>query len=142
MPFEFQYELDIFWAVGRIWFDTAAEFAQYARSVVDYETAKTVPTSRQLALFATQNENDRATYLLMNKVVLPLVNGTDITKPIGQTNRRSFNFKVFKQYLGDYALKPGLNDIFRGDIPDGPPALLFTGSHGKSVSDPNQPEAR
>jgi hypothetical protein len=136
IPFDFQYELDIFWAVGRIWFDTAAEFAQYAKSVIEYETMKSVPTSRQVALFATRNENDKATNLLMNKVVLPLVNGTSITKPIGQTNRQNFNFQVFSKFLGDYATKPALNSIFQGDIPNGPPAILFTGSHGKSVSDP------
>src|ERR1022692_1844260 len=53
ISFEFQYSLDIFWAVGRIWFPNADEFRQYADSVVAYETmtASEVPTSRQMAVF-------------------------------------------------------------------------------------------
>ena len=52
IPFEFQYMLDLYWAVGRLWFDTPDEFRRYAESVVQYEKAATVPTTRQLALFA------------------------------------------------------------------------------------------
>lgn len=133
IPFEFQYELDIFWAVGRIWFDTADEFRQYAASVVQNETAPTVPTSRQLALFATQNENDRATRLLMQQVVVPLLQGTEIQKPVGQGKRQKFKLQPF---LGDHASKSALNEVLNGTIADGPPAVVFTGSHGKAVSDP------
>jgi hypothetical protein len=141
IPFEFQYELDLFWAVGRIWFDTADEFRQYADSVVKYETAATVQTSRQLAYFTTCNEGDVATNLLMNQVALPLLKGTDISKPIGQGRKQNFQVQSF---LGDSAGKESLGRIMRGDIPNGRPALLFTGSHGKSsdIADPLMPEFR
>ena len=46
IPFEFQYVLDIYWGVGRLWFDTVDEFRQYAESVVRYETGSAVPTTR------------------------------------------------------------------------------------------------
>jgi hypothetical protein len=141
IPFEFQYELDLFWAVGRVWFDTADEFRQYADSVVKYETDTTVPTSRQLAFFNTCNQGDGATYLLTSQVALPLLNGTDISKPIGQGKKQ--NFQV-QRFLGESAGKESLGKILRGDIANGPPALLFTGSHGKSSSfaDPLMPEYR
>jgi hypothetical protein len=142
ISFEFQYSLDIFWAVGRIWFETAEEnphpepdkFRQYAWSVVCYEKAKTVPTSRQLAFFTAQNQGDKATRLLMKEVALPLVNGTEIEGPIGQDPKQKFKVHSI---LGNTANKDALNAILRGQSPDGPPALLFTGSHGKAVSDPS-----
>jgi hypothetical protein len=61
LPFEFQYSLDIYWAVGRLWFQTADEFRRYAESVVLYETSASVPTSRRGAIFATEHDFDDAT---------------------------------------------------------------------------------
>src|SRR5947207_3226437 len=60
IPFEFQYSLDLYWAVGRLWFPTADEFRQYAASVIQYETMPAVPTSRQMAVFSTRHEFDVA----------------------------------------------------------------------------------
>lgn len=127
IPFEFQYELDLFWAVGCIWFDTADEFRQYADSVVKYETAATVLASRQLAFFNTCNEGDVATNLLTNQMALPLLKGTDISKPIGQGKKQ--NFEV-QRFLGDSAGKESLGKILRGDIPNGPatPDQVFAGA--------------
>ena len=42
IPFEFQFGLDLNWAVGRLWFDDEAEFGRYAESVVAYETGKSI----------------------------------------------------------------------------------------------------
>ena len=56
ISFEFQYWLDIYWAVGRLWFDTADQFRQYAESVVRYETQVTVATTRNMAMFATAHD--------------------------------------------------------------------------------------
>ncbi len=136
IPFEFQYELDIFYAVGRIWFDTPDEFRQYADSVVKYEKDATVPTSRQVAFFAACNQGDYATRLLTEQVANPLVNGTDDNSRIGKARKQNFALQAFLGAgtgNGDSANKDSLLRIMRGDIPGGRPALLFTGSHGKSV---------
>jgi hypothetical protein len=125
IPFEFQYALDIYWGVGRLWFPTADEFRQYADSVIAYEKIPKVPTSRQLAVFAPQHDFDRATQLFCQQVAEPLVNGAGPTPPLGQ--KQGFAVRPF---IGDSATKDSLNELLTGALPHSPPALLFSGSHG------------
>lgn len=122
ISFEFQYTLDIQWAVGRVWFPIPAEFGRYAQSVVDYEKAATVPTSRQVAVFATEHELDKATQLFTKFVAKPLVEPAD---PIGRKRRYAV-----QSFLGDDATREHLHHIWSGSIDKGPPALVFTGTHG------------
>src|SRR5260370_9235208 len=90
-----------------------------------------VPTSRQMAVFATRHEFDAATQLFSSEVAEPLASGA-----VGQ--RQKFSLRPF---IGDAATKNGLDKILRGDIDGGAPAVLFSGSHGKSFrpDDPRQP---
>jgi hypothetical protein len=131
IPFEFQYGLDLYWAVGRLWFETAGEFRQYADSVIRYETMAAVPTSRQMAVFATRHDFDAATQLFSSEVAEPLASGS-----VGR--RQKFSLRPF---IGDSATKHALDNILRGDIDGGSPAVLFSGGHGKSFrpDDPRQP---
>jgi len=76
IPFEFQYLLDLYWNVGRLHFDTAAEYRTYAESVVAYETADTVPHRKHAAIFSVKNDGDRATGLLHDQVSKPIVTGS------------------------------------------------------------------
>jgi hypothetical protein len=135
IPFEFQYLLDTYWSVGRLDFDTPAEYRAYAEGVVAYETASTVPHRKQVAVFSTRNPGDRATALLMDQVSTPLVTGTATMKPLGE--RQGFQMQPF---LGEAATKSNLQALLRAQSPGGPPALLFTGSHGVSfaLDDPGQ----
>jgi hypothetical protein len=125
VPFEFQYGLDLYWAVGRIWFPTVDEFAQYAASVVKYETMATVPTSRQMAIYGTRNEGDAATGLVTDFLIHPMIKGDAFTGPFGK--KQQF---VLNPFIDGAATKDTLSNIFSGSISNGPPALLFTGSHG------------
>ena len=124
IPFEFQYSLDIYWAVGRLWFETADEFRQYAESVVLYEKAGAVPTGRRAVMFATEHDFDAATQSFMRQVARPLAVGDDRHPPVGA--RQNFSLET---YLGDSATKSNLANILRGKE-HGTPALLFSGSHG------------
>jgi Peptidase family C25 len=126
IPFEFQYVLDIYWAVGRLWFDTAQEFRQYADSVIRYEQSTTVSTARSLALFATAHDFDAATQMFTKQVVKPLAVGEGPTPlPIGK--RQNFRLDTL---LGETATKANLADLLSGRSSKGRPSLLFSGSHG------------
>ncbi len=121
IPFEFQYELDLYWGVGRLWLDTPEDFGRYAHSLIEYETTPTVPSSKQMALFATRHESDNGvTQALCESVANPLVAAN-----FGQKQRFAL-----RPFVGETATKDTLNNIWNGTIAGGPPALLFTGSHG------------
>jgi hypothetical protein len=135
ISFEFQYTLDLQWSVGRLDFDTTAEFAAYAKAVVDYETAAEVRQGKKVVMWMPAN-GDLATNLLCNDVGLPF-----LQKPIGM--KQGFDLTAF---IATRATKPTLSDIFTGKALDNgpPPALLFTGSHGLEVgpADPTDQRER
>ena len=135
LPFEFQYGLDLYWAVGRLWFDTADEFGRYADSVVRYETATAVQTARQVAIFAPQHDFDQATQLFNRQVAMPLRDGEG-ARPAPVGSRQKFRLRT---YLQADATKANLTRIFAGDIEGGAPALLFSGGHGMAF-EPGDPQ--
>jgi Peptidase family C25 len=130
IPFEFQYVLDLYWGVGRLWFDTVEEFRRYVQSVIDYETASRVPTSRQLAIFAPEHDFDASTQLFVKQVATPLRDGTG-TKIAAIGQRQNFSLRTF---VSEEATKANLTKIYRGEIEGGPPALLFSGGHGMAFA--------
>ncbi|WP_011298176.1 C25 family cysteine peptidase [Cupriavidus necator] len=128
ISFAFQYTLDLYWAVGRLDFPEFEDYRRYADSIVAYESAPTVPSRRNVALFATCHDFDRATQMLTRQLAAPLAMGTAQTKPLGE--RQGFAMRAL---LGDAATKAALRGLLRGDGPDGAPAVLLTGSHGMCV---------
>lgn len=116
IPYRFQYQLDVQYAVGRIYFDTLEEYAQYAQSVVAAETGK-VSLSRNACFFGVRNNMDKATQLSADQLVKPLAELMAADQP---------NWKV-QTILRDEATKAGLSQLLGGNET---PSFLFTASHG------------
>lgn len=130
IPFEFQYLLGIEYAVGRLAFDAAAEYEQYARSILAYETANSAPNAKEIVYWGTRHLGDGATNLSASFLVDPLANG--IASAAGAL-KRPISAEVGygqKLFLGDDATKETLLATLHAAKP---PALLFTASHGMAV---------
>ena len=116
IPYRFQYQLDVQYAVGRLHFDTLEEYAQYARSVVEAETGQ-IPLARQAAFFGVQNPEDRTTAISAQHLVKPLAKKMAADQP---------GWDV-QTWLAEEAAKSQLARLLGGAET---PALLFTSSHG------------
>lgn len=118
IPFRFQYQLDVQFGVGRIYFDTVDEYRCYAESVVAAETGK-VQLPRQASFFGVRNPDDVSTNLSADNLIKPLS-----SKMGANADYRSWNFPTIMD--GD-ATKTRLNKLLGGAET---PAMLFTASHG------------
>lgn len=126
IPYSFQYQMDVAYAVGRIHFDTLEEYARYAESVVEAETGQS-KRPRQAAFFGVQNQEDWATYYSVTQLVIPLADFVTQDQP-SWTVRTLLKEETRKDQLA--RLLGGMEA----------PALLFTASHGMRFpgDDPKQ----
>jgi hypothetical protein len=118
IPYHFQYQLDVQYAVGRLWFETPAEYDAYARSVVTAEGEK-FHLPRRAALWGVENADDPATRQSLHNLIHPLLEKLPGRNPGWQ----------FESSLGADATKTQLSALMGGSQT---PALLFTASHGMS----------
>ena len=116
IPYPFQYQLDVQYAVGRIHFDTLQEYVNYAAGVVAAEKGE-VKRARRAAFFAPANPDDRATNLSADMLAGPLRERMAAAHPDWQIDLST----------RDQAGKTRLAALLGGDQT---PALLFTASHG------------
>jgi len=114
IPFEFQYQIDVQYAVGRLDFDTPEEFARYAQTVVDAEQGR-LKLPKRAAFFGPSNPGDAATTLSSKYLIGPLAQycnkggwEIDFSQP------ESSNRAKLEQLLGAAAA----------------PAFLMTAGHG------------
>ncbi len=122
IPFRFQYQLDVQYAVGRIHFETAAEYAAYARSIVAAETG-TLALAKRAAFFAVANDGDGATKLSHDELATPLAAWAADPKQ----NKHGW---AVDSYFDEAATKARLASLLSDDAP----AFLFTASHGMCYS--------
>ncbi len=118
IPYPFQFQLDVQYAVGRIHFDTLEEYASYARSVREME-AGAYRLPRRATFFGVENPDDPATNLSAAHLVRPLA------KQLA-ADQKDAGWNV-QTIAGEGATKAALSAELGG--PD-TPALLFTASHG------------
>lgn len=128
IPFSFQQELSVQFAVGRIYFDWLEgerkedylkKYAQYASSVVIAETTD-LSLPRRVSFFGVENPDDQATKSSTENLIKPLAAW------MPDSVKRS-NWQVDPPILGERATKARLEKLLGGDET---PTLLFTGSHG------------
>jgi hypothetical protein len=120
IPFEFQYQLDIYWGVGRLWLNADEDYGSYARAVIEYESGEQAPPAgRKLTFFATRFERDNGgTPLFCDGLVEPLRQ-----REIGA----DYGFGV-EVITGKDATRDRLVDLYSGAGKR--PSIYFCGSHG------------
>jgi hypothetical protein len=132
IPYQFQYELDVAYAVGRIYFRTLGEYASYAAGVVAAETGEVV-RPRRASFFAVANPNDPSTDLSARQLIPPLAREMEGTgaRPDGGPAW------TVESIAPKDAKKARLGQLLGGP---GTPALLFTAGHGIGfpLGDPRQ----
>ena len=129
IPYEFQYQLDVMRAVGRLDFGSDVDaYADYARHVVAAETGA-VRLPRRVAFFAPSNPGDRATQLSTEYLVRPLYQSLTDPAPPGEL-RLKYDWDITTPLVGEGQATRGALARLLGERPEEMPALLFTASHG------------
>lgn len=127
IPFQFQYDLDQRYAVGRIFFPDPVQYQRYARSVRVCEGG-TVTLPNTAAVFSTRFPDDPETKTFTEAFTEPLYEMVERSQP---------NWQV-RLVSGDDATRAGLSGLLGG--PD-TPALLIAASWGAGTPyAPSRPE--
>jgi hypothetical protein len=118
IPFSFQYDLDVAYAVGRLHFDNAAEYARYARTVVEVESGR-VAVPKHAVFFGVANPNDENTQESATRLIAPVAATADREKPPGWSVDR---------LPPEQCLRSKMESLLGGA--GATPALLVSASHG------------
>lgn len=119
ISYQFQYELDVQYAVGRLCFDRIGEYARYARNVVAAEQ-RARPRRRRAVFFGVENPDDELTRISCRQLVEPMAAQVDAPK----------GWKV-ESILGNAASKVRLASLLGGKET---PNILMTAGHGISYA--------
>lgn len=139
IPYRFQYQLDVQYAVGRLAFEQVEDYARYAQSVLQAEKGLALPP--KATFFGVANPDDRATALSAENLIQPLAEKlvAQQARWVGQSvggEPPSPQWQV-ATLLKDQATKANLSALLEGSQA---PPLLFSASHGVAFpnGDPRQ----
>jgi len=132
IPFSFQYELDVQYALGRLHFETPEEYANYAQGVVDAETGKASHPPKRSVFFGVRNPNDPGTERTSQDLIAPLVRSLQARPRPVDSKESPWSFE---EIIGESATKDRLARYLGREEK---PAFLFTASHGMAF--PHDPE--
>jgi hypothetical protein len=118
IPFSLQYQLDVVYAVGRVYFDTLEEYARYADSVLASEKGQN-SQSRRACFFGVRNNDDLATQSSAEYLV----------QPLAEKLKEKQSDWTIETILAREAKKSKLSQLLGGSET---PSFLFTASHGVS----------
>lgn len=131
IPFEFQYQLDVQYGVGRLDFGKDYQaYANYAHNVVASEKGKR-RSSAPVVFWGTDNPGDEATYLTAHHLVKPLA------EHFRSRDRTTMPGWEILHVVPEHATKQNLLQILKLRQA---PALLFAAGHGLEFppGDPRQ----
>jgi Peptidase family C25 len=138
VPFSFQYLLDVEYAVGRLHFDDAGAYRDYADAVVTYESVAAPPHDDTVVFFGTRHPFDTATESSADHLVGPLARcfglGGQFERIVGEGRTRTV--------VGETATKHALAEIIDGRGAHGRPALILAATHGMGGWPSGHPEQR
>ncbi|MGE5249613.1 MAG: hypothetical protein ACM3QS_05310 [Bacteroidota bacterium] len=127
MPYRFQTQLDVQYAVGRVHFDKVEDYWNYANSVVSAEK-KQLALGKKGVFFGVCNPDDPATNLSAEQLIKPLSASLS-------ADRKAWDFTTT---AGADATKANLSRFLGGKDT---PALLFTASHGMGFPNGDERQA-
>jgi hypothetical protein len=116
IPYTFQYEMGVQYAVGRLHFETVDEYAAYARGVIAAEQGEATRDGRAV-FFGVSHEGDPATRQAVDRFIVPLSRALSSAAPAWQVDT----------VVDGAATKASLAALVSGPSS---PALLVTSSHG------------
>ncbi|MDY7091634.1 MAG: CHAT domain-containing protein [Acidobacteriota bacterium] len=117
LPFLFQYQMDVQFAIGRLHFDQPDDYRRYAAGVLRAEELRDL--ERPAVLWGTDIPKDENTQWMIHGLVDPLAAELDHWR---STRKRGL-YDVHRTVDGRKATLQQL-------LQEAPPALLFTASHG------------
>ncbi|WP_298820944.1 C1 family peptidase [Chloroflexus sp.] len=129
ISFNFQYELDIFWGVGRVCFTDEqgrhryTDYTTYAQRLVDYERRQpdAIRLRREIVYFGTRHDLDKSTERSALELVTPLAQWHDRGLP----QQRGFAKRLL---LAKDATRSNLERSLQDS--NLPPAIFFSATHG------------
>lgn len=139
IPFEFQYQLDIEYSVGRLYFDgdSAEPYATYVKHVLDYESAAIAPRPREVGFFAPVHGGDTPTKMAFRHFIQPL-SGPQEREEDASPHVLELVQATAKVVTGADASRETLKQWLGGGASQ--PAVIWTAGHGMAfdATDPEQ----